>query len=65
MEMNDEASIWDEWEDWRDGDMDDPKNKEQYPEGFVYPCCGKDGNADGCMVGRHVSRTGAILAESA
>jgi len=54
--MDEEASIWEEWEDWRDGDMFNPSNKEAYPEGFVYPCCNRSGEAEGCKVGRHVPR---------
>jgi len=54
--MDEDASIWEEWEDWREGDMYHPSNREEYPEGFTYPCCKGKGDAEGCEVGRHVER---------
>jgi hypothetical protein len=33
--------------------MDRPDTREDYPEGFMYYCCEKDGRSKGCKVGSH------------
>ncbi|KAK4198049.1 hypothetical protein QBC40DRAFT_267086 [Triangularia verruculosa] len=52
-EPNDESSVWDDWEDWREGPVDDPKNRYEYPEGFLWDCCNKQADAEGCKNGKH------------
>ncbi|KAI8952833.1 hypothetical protein F4801DRAFT_189631 [Xylaria longipes] len=53
LEMKDDASIWDEWEDWRDGDQFSKETEEQYPEGFTWDCCNERGDSSGCTRGPH------------
>lgn len=51
--MNDESEVWDDWEDWREGDPDSEENKEAYPEGYLWDCCKKIGDEEGCLLGFH------------
>ena len=53
--MDEEGSFWDDWEDDRFGEMDTEENREQYPEGFKWTCCGSNGNAIGCQASCHVA----------
>ncbi|KAI1426941.1 hypothetical protein F5Y12DRAFT_222298 [Xylaria sp. FL1777] len=54
MEVNDDASTWDDWEDWREGDPELEENKEEYPEGYRWNCCQQSGESVGCTRGQHV-----------
>ncbi|KAK3989439.1 hypothetical protein QBC44DRAFT_369945 [Cladorrhinum sp. PSN332] len=56
-EMNDDHSTWDDWEEWRDGRLDDPTIYfDELPEGFIYTCCNQQGDAEGCAESRYVSK---------
>ncbi|KAH6990974.1 hypothetical protein BKA56DRAFT_667489 [Ilyonectria sp. MPI-CAGE-AT-0026] len=35
------------------GTWDTPENQEEYPEGFMWTCCDKAGDASGCTKGNH------------
>lgn len=52
--MNQDSDVWDDWEDWREGDPDSEENKEEYPEGYLWDCCEKSGEDEGCLLGPHV-----------
>ncbi|KAK8192840.1 uncharacterized protein BKA78DRAFT_367860 [Phyllosticta capitalensis] len=49
--------VWDDF--WADhdedvhGTIDTDKMRENFPDGFVYSCCGESANANGCVYGRH------------
>ncbi|KAK1832245.1 hypothetical protein QBC39DRAFT_242306, partial [Podospora conica] len=49
----------DEWMDWyhEDGDLPDTdEGRRQYPRGFEWTCCRRDGTGKTCTVSRHVPR---------
>ncbi|KAJ6258257.1 hypothetical protein Dda_7176 [Drechslerella dactyloides] len=37
------------------GRLDDPWTMNEYPEGYVMTCCGRNKTEKGCKIGRHVS----------
>ncbi|KAI0976272.1 hypothetical protein F4678DRAFT_416527 [Xylaria arbuscula] len=53
MEENPESSLWDDWEDWREGDPDSEEYKEEYPEGYFWDCCDQPGDSVGCARAPH------------
>ncbi|KAI1179982.1 hypothetical protein F4777DRAFT_530608 [Nemania sp. FL0916] len=53
MEMNEESSTWDDWEEWRGPDPQDPDTMEEYPEGYTWTCCKESGDDPGCEFGLH------------
>ncbi|KAI0545684.1 hypothetical protein F4679DRAFT_455154 [Xylaria curta] len=53
LEMDDESSVWDDWEDWRSGDRFSKETEEEYPEGFTWDCCNQRGDSLGCTRGSH------------
>ncbi|KAI1743499.1 hypothetical protein F4680DRAFT_444782 [Xylaria scruposa] len=53
LEMNDESSVWDDWEDWRSGDRFSKETEEEFPQGFTWDCCNKRGDSPGCTRGSH------------
>ncbi|KAI0096348.1 hypothetical protein GGR51DRAFT_567296 [Nemania sp. FL0031] len=53
IRKNDESSVWDDWEDWRQGDPYSKENRKEYPEGYIWQCCKKDNTNAGCMTGPH------------
>jgi hypothetical protein len=53
-EIIDDASIWDDYEDWREGQpMYDTADMPDYVDGWKWTCCGKFVNEEGCMKGPH------------
>jgi len=46
-----EAEIWADTPEYHDNDT--RENRKEFPEGFTWDCCDGDGEADGCVVGRH------------
>lgn len=51
--MNENANCWDDYEQWREGcPMED--RMDDLPEGFIYNCCEKSGESEGCKIGTHV-----------
>jgi hypothetical protein len=53
LEINHEHNTWDDWEEETRGDHDTDENREEYPEGFTWNCCDKDGRGEGCMTTAH------------
>lgn len=53
MEPDDVSDFWAD-HDSRHGRIEDLGD--EYPEGFIFPCCGEPGDSEGCKVGRHVER---------
>ncbi|KAI3343368.1 hypothetical protein F4824DRAFT_6230 [Ustulina deusta] len=53
LDVNEEASVWEDWEDWRDGDQDSEESKTEYPEGYIWDCCQRSGESAGCALGSH------------
>jgi len=57
LEIDDESSTWDDWDDNCHGERDTEENSREYPEGFIWSCCEARANAEGCDVGAHVPDT--------
>lgn len=56
LDQDFDASIWGtlDWEDERDGPQDSEESREQFPDGFVWSCCQRRGDAEfGCKRGPH------------
>jgi hypothetical protein len=49
LEINSESHTWDDWDEGCHGPMDSKTNRSEYPDGFVWNCCEKEGTyASGC-----------------
>jgi len=46
---------WDDWEERTHGSIDTAENREEYPKGFAWDCCGEklDSKKLGCVEGPH------------
>ena len=46
---------WDDWEERTHGSIDSAENREEYPKGFAWDCCGEklDSKKLGCVKGPH------------
>ncbi|KAM7183279.1 hypothetical protein V8F33_013695, partial [Rhypophila sp. PSN 637] len=53
LEYDEESNFWCDYYDGPSRYSEEAK--ELYPGGFIYSCCGKDGEQDGCKVGRHAA----------
>lgn len=53
-EMDDEGDCWVDWDENCHGRIED--QKDEYPEGFLYSCCGRTGDLEGCRIGTHVEK---------
>ena len=54
MEIDPDSEVWGDWEEVRDGQMDTEENREEYPEGFYWPCCDEKGDSEAhCATGPH------------
>lgn len=58
--------VWDDWVENKHGEIDTREHREEYPEGFEWHCCKKDGTLAGCKAGRHwpVDREGDPFTDS-
>lgn len=45
--------MWDDWDEGCFGEQDTEENREEYPDGFIWSCCDKDGTHPGCTRGPH------------
>lgn len=52
-----ESDIWCDWDERCHGDIED--QGDAFPEGFIYSCCEKAGDSEGCRVGRHKEHVGS------
>jgi TATA-binding protein-associated factor Taf7 len=55
MEADYEGDFWADHDEDCHGPIDTARNREQYPDGFVWTCCEKLGSESGCQLGRHQS----------
>ncbi|KAJ8131878.1 hypothetical protein O1611_g1742 [Lasiodiplodia mahajangana] len=53
-----ESDVWADHDENCHGVIDCDENREEYPEGFVWSCCGKLGYRGGCTRGRHSADSG-------
>ncbi|KAE9971643.1 hypothetical protein BLS_005826 [Venturia inaequalis] len=54
LDIDDDASVWDDWEDRRDGIQDSEESRKEHPEGFSWDCCQRHGDGGfGCKRGPH------------
>ena len=56
-EVNDEHHLWDDMDPDCHGVPDDFEDDPNYAEGFLWSCCEKDGEADGCKTTKHRTKT--------
>ncbi|OJD38694.1 uncharacterized protein BKCO1_4000200 [Diplodia corticola] len=59
-----DSGFWDDTDDDIFGPIDTDENREEYPEGFVWTCCGGQADAEGCKRGFHKQRGGAKRARA-
>ena len=53
MEPNYDDDFWADHDENCHGIIDTDEMRKEYPEGFLYTCCDKDGEAKGCARARH------------
>ncbi|KAF5647523.1 uncharacterized protein FTJAE_1579 [Fusarium tjaetaba] len=53
LEPDYDADIWADHDENCHGTIDTESMRVEYPEGFVWNCCDKPGDEDGCYHGRH------------
>lgn len=53
LEHDDTSSVWDDWDENCFGEQDCEESREEYPDGFTWSCCGKNGTHPGCTRGPH------------
>lgn len=58
IDYDDVNYAWADWDERCHGTMDTDENREQYPNGFVWDCCDKEGTAPGCTKGHHYAVEG-------
>ncbi|KAM7199486.1 hypothetical protein V8F20_005670 [Naviculisporaceae sp. PSN 640] len=56
LECDDESDFWCDYYDYKDGPArDSEESKHLFPGGWVWSCCGGDGQQVGCKLGRHTA----------
>ncbi|KAM0755261.1 hypothetical protein T439DRAFT_377602 [Meredithblackwellia eburnea MCA 4105] len=50
-----ESDVWYDWDEDCNGPMDTPEHRFEWPQGFVFTCCERDGD-DPCKRARHVAK---------
>ncbi|KAH7371398.1 hypothetical protein BKA66DRAFT_469725 [Pyrenochaeta sp. MPI-SDFR-AT-0127] len=58
LEADSDGDFWADHDENVHGTIDSDFCREEYPEGFVWDCCDKLGNEEGCQVGPHDSDVG-------
>ena len=53
-EVDEEATIWNDHNEDVGGEIDSEEKRSEYPEGFIYDCCDKRGDSEGCERSRHI-----------
>ncbi|KAI0913978.1 hypothetical protein F4823DRAFT_575134 [Ustulina deusta] len=48
-----DSEVWDDHDEDCHGMIDTVENRVEFPEGFIWDCCGKLGYRGGCKRGRH------------
>lgn len=51
-----EGDFWADHDENIGGIIDSRELQEEYPEGYIYECCGQQNQTPGCSIGRHVER---------
>ncbi|KAK0663007.1 hypothetical protein QBC41DRAFT_306938 [Cercophora samala] len=51
--VDDDASVWNDWEEEHFGFKDDPCNQEENPDGFLWTCCNRRAAEQGCKNHKH------------
>jgi hypothetical protein len=57
-EPDEESDFWADHDEDIHGIIDSDELREQYPEGYVWTCCGKKGDEEGCELDVHVPDLG-------
>lgn len=56
LECDRHADVWADHDEDCHGPIDTKENREDLPEGFRWGCCDGEGDADGCVEGRHLAK---------
>ena len=48
MQVDWDSDTWIDWDQRCHGKIDSNVNRREYPDGFVWTCCGKSGERSGC-----------------
>ena len=49
LEIDYDSGVWDDWDERCHGPIDSQSNRREYPDGFVWSCCDKQGDEGGCI----------------
>lgn len=55
-EAEEDEDAWPDHEEETHGPVDTPENRRDYPEGFIWSCCDKTFNEDGCVNAQHITK---------
>ncbi|KJZ77596.1 hypothetical protein HIM_02773 [Hirsutella minnesotensis 3608] len=58
LEVDDESDFWADHDEMCHGTIDTEEMRKEYPEGFIWTCCGEDGTSDGCLRAMHEADPG-------
>ncbi|KAF2873490.1 hypothetical protein BDV95DRAFT_345113 [Massariosphaeria phaeospora] len=53
VELDHESSEWYDWDEGAHGECDTAETREQFPDGFVWTCCGRKSAQEGCRKSVH------------
>ncbi|KAL8803940.1 MAG: hypothetical protein Q9200_006025 [Gallowayella weberi] len=56
MEVDWDGGFWDDHDENCHGPIDDEDRRIEYPEGFIYDCCDRKGDSEGCETTRHIEK---------
>jgi hypothetical protein len=54
MEPDYDGDFWADTEEKTHGPIDTEENRKEFPEGFIWQCCEKTGDKEGCEIGKHM-----------
>ncbi|KAH7014231.1 uncharacterized protein B0I36DRAFT_369210 [Microdochium trichocladiopsis] len=60
-EPDDEGDFWADHDEDCHGIIDSKELREEYPDGYLWTCCGETGSHPGCQIGPHKSRFDPVV----
>lgn len=53
MDPDHETEFWEDHEEATAGMIDSEEMRQEYPDGFIWSCCSKRGDEEGCRLDAH------------
>jgi hypothetical protein len=64
-EIDEDHETWDDWEEGMRGPMEDTASDSEFAGGYIWTCCQKRGDEDGCKETRHKSSVNRVVKSKA